>query len=301
MSSKENKITAGESRPVVSLVGMGAMGAGLGGVLCRQGLVVQVNAEGRSPASRERAMKAGLTQVDTTHFLDADIILSIVPPAQAARVARHMANCWGAHESKNGRKPIFVDCNALSPESSKQQEQVLSEVQMPYVDGGIIGLPPTDGARNPKLFVSGKEAANIAALIPFGLDVRVMDGPVGAASALKLCYGGITKGLIALATSSILAAERAGIVQDLVDELADSQNALYQGLLRSVPDMLPKAYRWIAEMEEITAFLDTNRPESEIYRQIGALYDHIAKQHDGYKKPNFEHFLRTQPTSRAKT
>ncbi len=96
-------------------------------------------------------------------------------------------------------------------------------------------------------------------------------GPVGAASALKMSYGGITKGLTAVGSAMILSAERAGVGGPEA-ELADSQPGLLAYFTRSVPDMFPKAYRWVAEMEEIAHFHGAE-PSQDMYEAIAALYD----------------------------
>ncbi|KAK4687201.1 hypothetical protein P7C73_g2907, partial [Tremellales sp. Uapishka_1] len=46
--------------------------------------------------------------------------------------------------------------------------------------------------------------------------------------------------------------------QALLEELNASQPALLQGLSKRFPDMMPKAYRWVGEMEEIASFIDTS-------------------------------------------
>ncbi|MEI9985680.1 MAG: DUF1932 domain-containing protein [Aliidongia sp.] len=73
----------------------------------------------------------------------------------------------------------------------------------------------------------------------------------------------------------ILAATRAGAAEALGAELAASQPALLKMFTRGVPGMFPKAYRWIAEMEEIAAFSD-DPATTAIYRGIADLYRRIA-------------------------
>jgi hypothetical protein len=43
----------------------------------------------------------------------------------------------------------------------------------------------------------------------------------------------------------------------LLEQLSVTQPYITEHLTRGIPDMLPKAYRWIAEMEEISKFVDT--------------------------------------------
>jgi hypothetical protein len=84
--------------------------------------------------------------------------------------------------------------------------------------------------------------------------IRNMGGSIGEASALKMSYAGLTKGLIALGAAMALAAERAGVGQALHDELTASQMPMLKQLSRGVPDMFSKAGRWIAELDEIARF-----------------------------------------------
>lgn len=60
-------------------------------------------------------------------------------------------------------------------------------------------------------------------LAQHGLTIKLLDGPVGAASGLKMSYAGITKGLTALAAAMMLAATRFGAASDQAAELAESQ------------------------------------------------------------------------------
>ena len=111
--------------------------------------------------------------------------------------------------------------------------------------------------------------------------MRVLQGPVGAASGLKMSYAGITKGTTALASAMILAATRFGAAADLQRELAESQPDLLRLFTRSVPDMMPKAYRWVAEMEEIAAFAGEDDASRQIYKGIARLYDRLARDREG--------------------
>jgi hypothetical protein len=90
-----------------------------------------------------------------------------------------------------------------------------------------------------------------------------------------MSYGGLTKGLTALGSALILAATREQVGEALHGELATSQPALLNYLTRSVPDMFPKAYRWVGEMEEVADFVGEGA-EQEIYAAIAGLYARLA-------------------------
>jgi 3-hydroxyisobutyrate dehydrogenase-like beta-hydroxyacid dehydrogenase len=177
-------------------------------------------------------------------------------------------------------KPIYVDCNAVSPRTTERVGAVIAETGAAFVDGGIIGGPPRPGYDGPVLYVSGADARKVEWLAAHGLVVRVVEGGIGAASALKMSYAAITKGLTAIGTVSVLAASEAGAARALLAELSQSQPQLLAYLARSVPDMFPKAYRWVAEMQEIAAF--TGRDEGRrIYDGIADLYQGIADDRAG--------------------
>ena len=263
---------------IVSIMSQGQMGAATGARLVANGAEVRTLLAGRSPASVERAAKAGMDAVDEEAFVAADFILSIVPPAAAVPLAKRLAPQLMA----TPRKPIYVDLNAVSPDTAMMVEMVIAPTRCSFVDGGIIGGPPRADGAGPVYYVSGSEAPKVAALEEFGLKISVLDGPVGAASALKMSYAGITKGLTGLATSMILAAERAGVSDALHAELATSQATLLAGFARGIPGMFSKADRWVAEMEEIGAFAGRDgRSEGELYRALAGLYARIASDFAG--------------------
>ena len=132
--------------------------------------------------------------------------------------------------------------------------------------------------------MSGADAERVEALAPFGLKIVVLDAPIGAASALKMSYAGITKGLTAVSCSMILAAQRAGVSDALYKELSMSQAALLAGFVKNTPNMFSKANRWVAEMREICGFAGPDRAEQEIFSGAANFYARIARDFDGAKK-----------------
>jgi 3-hydroxyisobutyrate dehydrogenase-like beta-hydroxyacid dehydrogenase len=121
-------------------------------------------------------------------------------------------------------------------------------------------------------------------LAEYGLDVRVLDGPVGAASALKMSFAGINKGVAAIASAMILAASRAGAAEALYEEMTESLPGLLESLRRQVPDMLPKAYRWVAEMREIAAFAGEDAAARQVYEGFAELFARVSQDVAGEKR-----------------
>lgn len=257
---------------LIAVIGAGAMGSGVGRRLVENGLRVTTPLEGRSAATVKRAQDAGMTPIGFDQIADAEMVLSIIPPGDAGAVATRAAGLFAS----TGKAPIYVDCNAISPQTSAGIEALLAPVGAAYVDAGIIGAPPTPGSPGPLFYASGPAAEKLAALAGFGLRVSVLDQPNGAASSLKMSYAGMTKGFTALTAMMMLAAARSGADKALMAELAQSQPALLPWVTRAIPLMCPKAYRWVAEMEEIGAFAADDPAAQGAFQAIASFYQHIA-------------------------
>ena len=254
----------------IAVIGMGSMGSAVARVLAHSGAEVVTCLEGRSPDTRNRAAAAGVRDVDAASIADVDIILSIVPPSQALTVARQIAGV-AAHS-----KAVFIDCNAISPETMSAVAREFGARSASILDGCIIGGPPQIGRSGPRLYVSGGGSDVVPVLIECGLDARILDSGIGAASALKMCYAGINKGLIGLGTAMLSAAARSGADKALMAELSESQSELLAKFAKGIPDMYPKAYRWVAEMEEIVAFLGSENG-GEIFAGMAGVYQQMAE------------------------
>ena len=256
----------------VSLISPGAMGAALGSRLTGHGVRVLTSLEGRGSASAERAREAGMQAVSDDELMEASLFLSVVPPGDALALARRFAPRLKEATSK----PVYVDCNAVNPETVRRMAEAIAPTGADFVDAGIIGLPPKPNTPGPAIYCSGQRASAVQVLADHGLRIREVPGDVGAASALKMSYAGITKGTIAIASAMALGAAHAGMQDALRQEMSESQPELLELLRRMVPDMPSKAWRWVAEMEEIGGFLDSVPGGGDLYRAVARLYRHIA-------------------------
>ena len=279
--------------PVVAVIAPGMMGSGVGGRLAQNGIEVRTSLAGRSEVSAARAKAACMIDVPDTQIAAADIILSIVPPGDALGLAERLAPSLRAAQ----RKPVYVDCNALNPGTVLRIARVIEESGVAFVDGGIIGGPPAPGSKGTRIYLSGAAAPQVAVLEQYGLEMPIQPGPIGAASAMKMSYAGITKGFTALGAAMMLAATRAGTAEDLKQELRTSQPALFGWLTRQMPRMYSKAYRWVAEMEEISEFVGGDPAGRQFYEAAARLYERIAADYEGDKHETaaLDAFCKTPP------
>jgi 3-hydroxyisobutyrate dehydrogenase-like beta-hydroxyacid dehydrogenase len=202
----------------------------------------------------------------------ADLILSIVPPGEAVALAKGLVT----RLSESRRKPVYIDCNALSPRTKTEIAGILAGTGCDILDGAIVGAPPQPGEKGPRIYVSGDRSDRASVLRTLGLDLRQIDGPIGAAAALKMSYAGINKGIMAIGAAMLLAASRSGASKGLYQELSESLPQLLSKFETGIPDMYPKAYRWVAEMREIAAFLDEDKAAAMIFEGSARLYGRLA-------------------------
>ncbi len=265
----------------VGLLSPGDMGHTVGAVLRQHGLRLLTCLDGRSERTRALAAEADIEDVPTVEdlVLAADVVLCILVPAEAMGVAQRVA----AAIQTTGADVLYADCNAIAPQTVRAIGAAIIGAGGRFADVGIIGGPPKQPGT--RFYASGPGAAGFAALNDYGLEVRVLDGEIGKASGLKMCYGALTKGLQALGTELLVAAKLMGLEETLRAEQEQSAADVLGWLQRAVPMMTPKAYRWVGEMEEIAATFASLGMTANIFQGAADLYQFIAETPIGKESP----------------
>lgn len=261
--------------PTIVVIAAGEMGAALGQRLRLRGATVRTSLRGRSPATVARAGAAGLIAVedDAALVAGASFVASVMPPGEARALAERLAPVLAA----SAEKPLFADCNAVAPATAREIAAVIATTGCAFADVGILGgPPPKDGDVSPRLYASGEGARQFLALKDFGLDVRLVEGGVGEASAVKMGYACLTKGTQAIGAAMMLGAMRNRVAPAVKDALGDSL-PVFEYVTRMMPRMYPKAYRWVAEMDEMSKFLAADPGASQMLAGAARLYEAIAK------------------------
>jgi 3-hydroxyisobutyrate dehydrogenase-like beta-hydroxyacid dehydrogenase len=223
---------------VVGLLHPGEMGSAVGGALVGRGETVLWASAGRTAATAERALAAGLEDGGDVAEVcrRCEILLSICPPHAALDVA----------QAASGFAGIYVDANAIAPDTAR----AVAALQLRIVDGGIVGPPPSRPGTT-RLYLSGGEATEVAALFSgTNVDARAISEQVGAASALKAAYAGWTKGSAALLLTVRELARAEGVEDALLEEWRVSIPELEERLAGAERSAHRKGWRWIGEMEE---------------------------------------------------
>ena len=257
----------------LGLLHPGEMGASVGAAARCQTEVLWAS-RGRSDATRRRALESGLVDAgDLDSILQqSGVVMSVCPPHAALALAQQVADA--------GFRGLYVDANAVSPDTATTIARTIEDAGARFVDGAIIG-PPAHRAGTTRLFLAGDDAERVARLFAGSpLEAIALAAPPPAASALKMAYAAYTKGTTALLLAIRALARRHGVEAALLDEWQTSQPELARrsetGALRAAP----KAWRFVAEMDEIAATFDGaglpdgfHRAASEIYSRLERFKD----------------------------
>ena len=266
----------------VGLLHPGEMGVTVGASAVAGGARVLWAPEGRSAETTARALEAKLEDGGSLAAVvrASRVILSVVPPHGALALAETVSGL--------GFRGLYVDGNAVSPETSRRIGRVVEGAGGRFVDGGIIG-PAARKRGTTRLYLSGAGASEVAELFSAGpIDAVVLDGPAGAASAVKMAYAAWTKG-----SSALLAAVRAFAIAEEVDAALLSEWKISQPDVparseRAFTDNARKAWRFVGEMEEIARSLAGTGLPAGFHEAAGEIYDRLAVYKDTKTPPTVE-------------
>jgi 3-hydroxyisobutyrate dehydrogenase-like beta-hydroxyacid dehydrogenase len=178
----------------------------------------------------------------------ADLVLSVLVPSEAAGTGSLVA----AAMRRTGATPVYVDLNAIAPQTVSAIEREIVAAGGTMIDGGIIGGPPKAPGSPTRFYGSGPDTSALEVLAEYGLEVRIVGPKIGQASGLKMVYAAGTKGTTALWTELLVASRALGLEEALLAEFGPN-NGTAKSQLSGIPTMPRRAKRWIGEMEEIAA------------------------------------------------
>lgn len=266
----------------IGIMSPGDMGQAVAQQLKSQGFEVFTALDNRSERSRTLARDAGITDVGSIAQLTetCEVILSVMNPGAAAGFGAEVA----AALRQTKKKPLVVDCNAIAPSTAQAIAEEVTAAGGLCVDGGIIGPPPRGTAKT-TLYVSGPQAQELAQLATPLINITVMSERIGDASALKMCYAAMTKGVQALGTELLVAARRLGVDAALDAQMKQSRSEVYNWVLGVLPVMPPKAYRWVPEMLEIAKTFEDAGMTPRILEGAADMYRFVAGTPIGKETP----------------
>jgi 3-hydroxyisobutyrate dehydrogenase-like beta-hydroxyacid dehydrogenase len=271
----------------IGLLHPGEMGASVGASGRTSGHRVVWASQGRGAETAKRAASADLEDAGTVAAVvgASDVVLSVCPPHAALDVARSVAG--------HGFRKLYVDGNAVSPATSREIARIVEAAGATYVDGGIIG-PPPDKPGTTRLYLSGASAERVKVLFDGGpLEAIVLPGELTAASAIKMCYAAWTKGSQALLMAVRALATAEGVDEALLAEWHRSQAELPKRSENAAKGTARKAWRWVAEMDEIAATFAADGLPDGFHRASSELYRRMASYKDAAVPPSIEDVAKT--------
>jgi 3-hydroxyisobutyrate dehydrogenase-like beta-hydroxyacid dehydrogenase len=264
----------------IGILHPGNMGVSVAATIRNTGHPVLWASEGRSQHTRERAAQHHLTEVDTLRALCAQcaVIVSVCPPSAAETVADTVI--------AQGFQGVYVDANAIAPQTAARIAGKMQVAGIRCVDGGIIGGPAWEPGRT-WLYLSGEAAAEVSPIFGAGpLETEIIGPEIGSASALKMCFAARTKGLTALLCAVLAAAEQYDVRDALERDWARRDPDLTPQVQASVRRVTAKAWRFAGEMEEIAATFAAAGLPAGFHSAATTLYRRLAQFKDAPDLPD---------------
>ena len=190
----------------IGIMSIGEMGFHWAKLLKSHGVEVLTYDRDRGEVSRKRGENAGVIGVQSMNDLvkEAELIVSIVVPSAAKKVAGKVAKAV----LKTGRKDLlYCDANAISPMTADAIAKVLEPAGVNFVDGCIIGSAAKMG-KGTMVYLSGPQAARLRGLEAFNIPLKMLGSRTNQASAFKVVYAGLTKGLKGLFCEMLMVARK---------------------------------------------------------------------------------------------
>lgn len=266
----------------IGITSPGDMGQAVAATLKTAGFQVHAALAERSARTRALGLEAGLNDCGSLDQLvdTCDVVLSVLNPGAAIDNAKAVA----ASIRRSGKPLLYVDCNAVAPETVKSISAIITDAGGECLDAGIIGPPPR-GKASMRFYVSGPGAERLRCFQAGGIDVRVLSERIGDASAIKMCYASYTKGAVSLGVEMYMAARRLGVYDALDRELQGSLAEPRNWIISRSTVMPPKAYRWVPEMLEIAKTFEDAGLTPRILQGAADMYEKIAETSLGRETP----------------
>jgi len=228
-----------------AVLGLGEAGSHYAAGLVRAGAAVQ-GYDPRVPATPDVVSTADAAQA----CRGAQIVLSLNSSADALdALAQGLPGCAPG--------VLWAEMNTAAPALKVAVDEAAGD-RVRVVDVAIMAPVPPRGLFTP-LTASGPHARAFAgALRAFGVDVVIVEGPLGAAATRKLLRSVFYKGLAAAVTEALTAAHAVGLEEWLYANIADELTRADASTVdRLVTGSRQHAVRREQEMEAAAQLLDS--------------------------------------------
>ena len=222
---------------------------------------------------RRRAAELGVHLASSPRELckRTDVIIALTPGKAALAALR---------SARKHLRPehIYADASSCAVKTMEKAAELL-DGHARFVDAAIMSPVPLNGIKA-VVAAAGPHAEEFRAqLAPFGLNVKVVGDKPGGASAMKLIRSVCMKGLSATLMESLEAAQRYGILEASIADMAESmdERPFAQIMKRYVCGTAVHAERRVHEMADALALLEALGSSTRMTRATRANLIAIGK------------------------
>lgn len=234
---------------IVGLLFPGDMGLAIAEVLLKNNFRVITASEGRSQKTADRIKKSEIEDlVSLQKVVDAsDIILSVNSPDKSVEIAEQISICLSDHHAKK----IFVDLNSNTTESATRIDHICAAKNAVHINGAVLGASK-DMEKDSVIVLSGKERKYILDLFDGIFNTKDAGENIESASAYKLLFSLVNKGINAVFFEAMTAAAHYGIVDELMTSLLSYLPGTFKDLEKTTPTYIPHIERRMHEMQGLS-------------------------------------------------
>jgi 3-hydroxyisobutyrate dehydrogenase len=266
----------------IALIGFGEAGAAIARGLCasngwrgaqrpgdnapRRVIAVDVALDkddrGRALGSEARRLDVAISGAYDDALREADLVFCAVPGENAQEAAESAAPLL-----KPGA--LYLDLCTVTGAMAEADRAALEPAAVRYVDIAVMGTFFGHGHKAPML-LAGPDADVVRDWMNAqGFDVKTLGPKPGSASAVKMLRSVLIKGVEALAVESFVAAERQGILEEVMGCLGDVDKVSFRQYLATIVEThIVHAHRRWEEMLLVERTLEETGVEPIMTRAI---------------------------------
>jgi 3-hydroxyisobutyrate dehydrogenase-like beta-hydroxyacid dehydrogenase len=263
-----------QTKPVIALLFPGDMGTQIAKELIKNNFKVITAGEGRSPRTLQNIQDSGIHNAGSLQNAveQAAVILSLTSPEGSLKLAENSISCL----KKTENRPIYVDLNSNTPATALSIEKLFSSMNIRFVNGAVMGASK-DIPDTATLVVSGKYRNLFIDLFSEIFKIKDAGEKTEAASAYKLLFSMVNKGMNALFFETMTAAAHFGILDELNESLQEFLPGTYQDLIKTTPTYPQHIFRRIDEMNGLTEMLREENLPNVIASGTAATFERVYK------------------------
>lgn len=252
------------------------MGTQIAKALINHDFKVITSGEGRSSRTLQNIQNSGITDTGTLQNTveQAEVILSLTSPEGSLSVAENVISCL----KNTSNRPLYIDLNSNTPAVALSIEELFASMDIPFVNGAVMGASK-DIPDNAVLVVSGAKRHLFTNILASVFKIKDAGEKTEAASAYKLLFSMVNKGMNALFFETMTAAAHFGILDELNESLQEFLPGTYQDLMKTTPTYPQHIVRRIDEMKGLATMLENENLPHTIASGTAETFERVHNSH----------------------